>query len=286
MIMRRQTVKRLAGASAGLLILAAAGIAGTLLSSGCVKVTEPDDGVAWLRIEPAATNVAPGGSLAIVVTATDKNGDPAKDGTEITFSYDTLGTISPKTAAMAGGRATATFTAGTAQGTSTITAAVGPVRQTTTVTIVSAPPPPGNVGDEIPISQVTWHHTSPEEFRVTAKLSNIQISGLTISWTWSQPGWPTRFTNNGVLGNMWVFARIDGRWHAATWEWLRSSTNRVTLEALAGQPPFIQASDGTISAWYPKHGEKIGFMASTICRSGIPRGSPNERSPIRLTTWP
>lgn len=301
MTKRQRFIGHLAGGVASIRVLAAAGIVGVLAVAGCGKVTSSpiapasvETGVVSLSIEPAAPSVAPGGEVAIVVQVNGKNGGPAKDGTLVTLTNDALGAIIPSSAPTLNGEARATFRAGTTQGTSTIQAQAGGAVHSVAIKIAAGSPPPepppppsGTTEDEIPIDEVIWHHASPSNFRVTAQLSNIHINGLTISWTWSQPGWKEEDGNSGgVVGNMWVFAKIKGQWHAATFEWLRRTTSRSHLEAVGSQPPFVQAEDGTISNWRPAHGEQIGFMASTMCRGGIPPRSVRQRSPIRLTTWP
>lgn len=174
-------------------------------------------------------------------------------------------------------------------------------------------PVPVTVTDAINPALVVWHGPSPADFLVTASLGGVKIFGKTITWSWSHPGWTEEDGNTGgVVGNLWVFAKIKGKWHAATFEWLRRNTIRSRLEARTAEenrrawirkrkkagkpiqpepkfhddPPFIQASDGAISTWWPAPGEEIGFMASTMCRGGIPKRSVRQRSPIVLVRWP
>lgn len=142
--------------------------------------------------------------------------------------------------------------------------------------------------DEIDLSKVVWLHASPEDFKITASLSNVRVSTGTngstvVSWEWNHPDWPA-VLNNEVVGNMWVFANIKGTWYAATWEWLRTDTSQVATEAKSGEPPFIQAKASPISEWYPSNGEDVGWMVSTPCRGGY-AGTLKERSPIVITTW-
>ncbi|HEY5998247.1 MAG TPA: hypothetical protein VI078_02980 [bacterium] len=276
---------RTAGVSIGIagLVLVAA-----LLSAACgvfEKVTGPSTVV--LNIQGEKTAVAPKASLNLTINAANEDGGPVDDGVKVKVELDSaLGTLDAEKVTIVGGKAVVTFTAGSQLGKTVVKATTGKASAQYTISIEKAPPPGGgDPRDQLDITKVTFHHPSPAKFKVTARLSNIRISGLTIAWDWSQPGWPVEYSN-GVLGNMWVFARIGGQWHAATWEWLRASTNRVTLEAKPGQPPFIQASASPIDSWYPKSGEEIAFMASTPCRSGISAGSPRERSPIIKTRWP
>jgi hypothetical protein len=135
---------------------------------------------------------------------------------------------------------------------------------------------------------VVWHHDSPATFPVTATLANVRVEthgdkAPVLSWEWTAPAdWPA--DGNGVIGNLWIMAKIDGRWHAATWEWLRRDTFKKATEAKAGQPPFIQSKASPLNKWYPQPGEIVGHMASSPCRGGC-RGVKG-RSPILTTVWP
>lgn len=278
--------------------LLTAGIAGMAIAPGCGEVTttsiEPDvvSGMT-LKIEPAAPSVAPGKTLDLAVKANDSNGSPVKDGTMISLANDALGTITPTSAATTSGIARATFQAGTKPGSSTIKASAGGVSSTVSVMIDPAAPP-AVPGDQIPISSVTFYDASPVDFKVTATLSNVLVDAPTggsgpvkVCWDWTHPPWPT-YWEKDVTGNMWIIAKIDGRWCGGTWEMMAPKLDNHacrTTEATAGQPPFIQSS-GPTAGWHPKSGEQIGHMISTITRGGIPSGSPNERTPIVVTNWP
>jgi hypothetical protein len=155
------------------------------------------------------------------------------------------------------------------------------------------PPPPvnpapatdaGTGADELDLHAVTWLHPSVADYQETAILDNVRISGKVITWDWVQPGWPITYPANGVLGNMWVLAKTDGHWYAATWEWLRANTARSALEAKGDQAPFIQTKRHPIDTWKPQRGEKVGFMASTAVREN--RRGPAERSNVYWVLWP
>jgi len=285
-------------------LLAAAGIVGAALSQGCGEMSstpiEPGvvgNGSITLKIEPATAAVAPGTTLEIVVKATDKNGAPVKDGTVISLENDGPGTVSPSSAPTTNGVARATFQAGAQTGNSTVKARAGGVTLTMVVVIdpnAGPPPPGGNAGDAIPISSISFADPSPAHFKVTATLSNVSVNAptggsgpVTVCWDWTHPPWNT-YGSKAVNGNMWIIAKIDGRWHAGTWEMTATKLDNHacrTTEAKAGQPPFIQ-SHGPTAEWHPKSGEQIGHMISTVTRGGIPNGSQNERTPIVMTTWP
>ena len=83
-------------------------------------------------------------------------------------------------------------------------------------------------------------------------------------------------------GNPWVFAQIDGRWYAATYEWLRpgqecKGISARTIGAHIKVPP--------LSRWTPQSGETIGLMVSTPARFG-PQGPRHERSNVVRVRWP
>jgi hypothetical protein len=262
--------------------------------AGCGKIPEStvQDVSYTLSFEPSSAQIKPGGTLQVKVRATDESGQSAPDGTSVRLTPDSsLGNITPAQLTTTAGAATTTFTAGTQTGTTTITATSGKATASIAIKIDKNAKPPVVVpvdADDIDPATVTWLHPNPSAFKVTATLSNIRISGNNISWSWSHPtSWPAYGVDGGgVIGNHWVFAKIGGRWYAATWEWLRSTTSSVTLEAKSGEPPFIQSEASPISGWYPQSGEEIGFMVSTCVRGGIPAGSPKERSLIVKTTWP
>jgi hypothetical protein len=261
----------------------AAAVALTLMASfpsGCGKLpATATDQTYTLGFESSTAQVVPGGTVQLKIKVKTLAGDQATDGTAVKLTPDSsLGNVSPAKPTTSSGVATSTFTAGTTAGKTTITATLGDAsakveitidknaKETTTTTTVDT--------DDIDLSTVTWLHPDPSKFTVTATLSNIKISGSTISWDWTHPSrWPSYGSDGGgVIGNNWVFAKINGRWYAATWEWLRDTTNKVTLEAKSGEPPFIQSERSPINEWYPKSGEEIGFMVSTCVRGGIPSG--------------
>ena len=156
------------------------------------------------------------------------------------------------------------------------------------------PPAPVPSPDAIPIQQIVFDLPFNTAAPITATLANVVITlPQTIEWSWAHPEW-VRWANgapseNGVIGTMWVMARINGIWHAAGWEWLLPETSRSTTEAYPGQPPFIQTKVPPLNGWYPKAGEEIGFMVSTISPAwdGPPASMQRaERSPIVVTRWP
>ena len=85
-----------------------------------------------------------------------------------------------------------------------------------------------------------------------------------------------------VEGNPWVFAKVDGRWYAATYEWLRPGQECKGISA-SNIGAHIKVSP--LSRWTPQSGETIGLMVSTPARFG-PQGPRHERSNVVRVRWP
>ncbi len=146
------------------------------------------------------------------------------------------------------------------------------------------PAPDAGVVDAIPVSSIVWLHDSPAAFPLTATLSDVRVTlPQTISWRWTAPAdWPE--DGNGVIGNMWVCAKIDGRVNCATWEWLRRTTTAKATEANPGEPVMIQTKVAPLNAWVPRSGEEVWWLVSSPCRAGC-KGVKG-RSAIIAGVWP
>lgn len=165
--------------------------------------------------------------------------------------------------------------------------------------------------DEIDPSQVTWLHPDSGDPNVvagwpaTSMITNITIDdtrpggGICIWHTKanSWPGAPSKIGHPDLAGNPWIFAMVNGRWYAGTYEWLTPGEicklnvppggcgpgcghDRPSREL--GPHVRVPPLDHT---WVPRTGDLIGFMVSTMARHG-PEGPLRERSNIVLRTWP
>lgn len=95
--------------------------------------------------------------------------------------------------------------------------------------------------------------------------------------------WPTTHAGGTTVeGNPWIFAKVNGRWYAATYEWLRPGQKCKGISA-GNIGAHIKKSP--LSSWRPSSGEQVGLMVSTPARFG-PQGSRNERSNVVLVRWP
>ena len=153
----------------------------------------------------------------------------------------------------------------------------------------------GSGADEIDVSQVTWLHTNvggwPAASTVTdVRIRDVPAGGICIEHT-KAGVWPGTRTQGGsnLAGNPWVFGNVNGRWYAATYEWLRpGQICKLTVAGGHGRPsrelgPHIKRPP--LDKWVPRSGEMVGFMVSTPARFG-PEGPVSERSNIVLVRWP
>jgi hypothetical protein len=142
-------------------------------------------------------------------------------------------------------------------------------------------PSPGSGGgvDELDLRDVTFLHTDVSRWQVTSRVTRVKIleSDLCIEHT-KAGRWPVV---DGVEGNPWVIARVNGRWYAATYEWLRGGQTCKGIDR-NNIGPHTKVSP--LDSWRPQSGETVGFMVSALARTG--RGSVAERSNVVLVRWP
>ncbi len=112
------------------------------------------------------------------------------------------------------------------------------------------------------------------------------VNGGTITVEHSKRNsWPItncRFNaSERVNASVWGFVRINGVWHAGTWEYLRAGvTTRKT--STYGGPGHFRPPIGTFR---PRNGEIYGFMVSGIARDALNCVNARERSNIVLWRW-
>ncbi|MBI5507478.1 MAG: hypothetical protein HY903_01875 [Deltaproteobacteria bacterium] len=135
---------------------------------------------------------------------------------------------------------------------------------------VSWDEPAGNVGAWPKTSKIVQGQiTASQVIVVRDPMDNwppVQESG------WDKPS----------IGNWWVIAKpSDGRWHAATIDWLG-----VGRTAMA-RPGFDGHDDihGALGGWRPVSGETVYLVQTTHARSGVIRGN-TQRTNIVRTVMP
>ena len=114
---------------------------------------------------------------------------------------------------------------------------------------------------------------------MTARITNVRITGREICVDHTGAGrFPTSiFGTISVEGNVWILAQFGGRWHAATYDWLRPG--QVCKGVTGGElgPDQIRISPMDRSWPGPRSGDSVGFMvtrarvtASMPVRSAVP----------------
>lgn len=139
-------------------------------------------------------------------------------------------------------------------------------------------------GDEVPsdFDGVEWLHADVSGWRETGRLSSVRVSGDSITLDYDRArSWPgVNHAGAYVNANPWVFVYRDGRWYAATWEWLRRGQTTKSARSVAGdhikKPP--------LQSFRPKSGEVYGFMVSGLARDA--RRNVRERTQVLMYRWP
>ncbi len=127
---------------------------------------------------------------------------------------------------------------------------------------------------------IHWLHTNVSSWPVTSSLH--ASVGSTISFPYSKANvWPAV---DGVNANPWVIVKwTDGKWYAATFEWLRKGQTSKPKGVLDGSMgDHIKVSP--LNKWRPHSGERFGIMVSGLARTQT--RNVKERTNISMVTWP
>lgn len=142
------------------------------------------------------------------------------------------------------------------------------------------------------INNVIWltfpMNVNMSTWKVTSEITEIKVETSQICIDHTKKGkWPTIDLGEETIveGNPWVIVKINGKWYGGTYEWLRpgqickfvGSTNAVgRIGPHAKIPP--------LKTWYPRRGEYVGFMVSSLARMGPqPKGSAaKERTDVKF----
>ncbi len=149
----------------------------------------------------------------------------------------------------------------------------------------------GSSGTAPPIDTTTWSNVHWNDKDIsgwtqTATLSSVTITRDTICLDYNKKdSWPTKQGGESEINaNPWIFVYLNGRWEAATFEWMRpgqTCKNPTTVSGGADDCGGLKI--GPLRNWEPTTGEQYGFMVS-----GLARGSSsniNERSNIVMKQW-
>jgi hypothetical protein len=109
----------------------------------------------------------------------------------------------------------------------------------------------------------------------------------TICYKANTPSWYG--DSSGITnGSLYVIINENGTWYGAGIEYNLSGTDGrcSTMENYAGEPPFIQGKIAPVSTTYPKSGDTVYFMLTTLIPEWQGGAGPQERSPIVKAIFP
>ena len=126
--------------------------------------------------------------------------------------------------------------------------------------------------------KVNWLHTNVGGWAETSKITSVSIkeSGEICIRHTKANAWPAgQAHGNSLMGNPWIIVKLNGRYYAGTWEWLRPGQEcklghlqyglaglyRHPTESL---PKHIKREP--LNSWSPSGGLIVGFMVSGLAR--------------------
>ena len=137
-------------------------------------------------------------------------------------------------------------------------------------------PEPDLYPDEIHPADIKWLGVNVGAWKKTHSLE-VQYSPTEIIYNQGATSvWPSV---NNLNGNVWIIAKINGQWYAATHEYMRKGYTRRGKNTL--NMDHIERRE--FAGWVPQNGEKVGHLVSGLCR-GRER-NVSERTNIKLCTW-
>lgn len=144
--------------------------------------------------------------------------------------------------------------------------------------------PAPQTGDDIDLGSVIWHGPDIRAWAVTSDLPNgVAVSGGYVRFNHTKAGkWPVKKAGStDVEANPWVVAMVDGRWHAASFEWLRPGQTSKPTKTVAGDHCKAAPLSGD---WRPKSGDTLYIGVSALARGSV--RSVAERTAFRKVVWP
>ncbi len=148
--------------------------------------------------------------------------------------------------------------------------------------------------DDFDENNIVWLHTDVSGWDVTSTVTGTHIDYDKLCVYHTKAGkWPEVFgifpeaPEDPMEGNIWIIARVDGVWYAATFDYLRPG-DECKYDGYApddeGPGPSTFGA-APLSTWAPQSGEPVYMFMSTVARHG-PLGPLNERSDYAPLIWP
>jgi hypothetical protein len=148
--------------------------------------------------------------------------------------------------------------------------------------------------DDFDEDNIVWLHTDVSDWEVTSTVTSAHINYEELCVYHTMAGqWPEVLgifredPDAPMEGNIWIIARIDGVWYAATFDYLRPGGqckyDGYSPEDEGPGPSTFGAVP--LSTWSPRSGEPVYLFVSTIARHE-PLGPVHERSDFVELIWP
>lgn len=139
-------------------------------------------------------------------------------------------------------------------------------------------------GDQIDPRTIVWDDLNVTDWATNVTMFDAAISGDMFSWkqtgaTWTpvqKPGWTKE-----AIGNIWIVAKVNGVWRAATWDWIGPGVRQKQMPVWGD----INDIHGSLEGWVPVKGEEVGFLLTTFARA-YHDPTNEQRTQIIKMVWP
>ena len=146
------------------------------------------------------------------------------------------------------------------------------------------------------INNVTWIHTNVSQWPETSRITKVSIkeSGEVCIHHSKSQVWPAgQALGMSLTGNPWIIVKLNGRYYAGIWEWLRPGQEckmghfqygiaGLYLHPTHSLPKHIKREP--LNSWVPRGGTIVGFMVSGLARDNS--RSVMERSNVHWVMLP
>jgi hypothetical protein len=148
--------------------------------------------------------------------------------------------------------------------------------------------------DDFDEDKIIWLHTDVSGWDVTSTVTGGHITHDELCVYHTKAGeWPKVYgifpedPEAPMEGNIWVIARVEGLWYAATFDYLRPGDEcKYEDFSPSGEGPGPSTFGAVpLSTWLPQSGEPVYMFMSTLARHEV-LGPLQERSDYVRLIWP
>ena len=135
----------------------------------------------------------------------------------------------------------------------------------------------GASAEEVDVEDVALMNILEEDEKIRAMLEDNVLDSIGAR-SFLEPD--LRIQGTALVGNPWIIAKLNGKWTAATHEWMRPKQKQKGRRSVHGD--HIKRREFGPD-WTPTVGEQYGFCVSGLCRDAT--RNEQERTQIVLFTW-